>query len=293
MRRISRILVATDFSGAANAAVKRAARLAHDLNAELHLAYIIEERLLDQLRELMPSGDSGTEPPAVGAARTRLGELAGLLANHYAIRAEVHLSVGVPYGAIIEWAGAVAADLLVVGAHGMHSYREYLLGSTTSRVIRLAAGPVLVVRSQDNEDYRQALVAIDFSSRSAIAIELALALAPHAYIEALHVVETPPAEALQAWGLSDEAVQDLRQREVRAAQRVLSTLLAGIEAAQAMHPAVEHGPPARVVVERAVRMRHNLVVIGRRGESTEEQMLLGGVAKHVVDDALCDVLVTG
>jgi len=53
MAQIGRILVATDFSSAARAAVKRAARLAHDLRAELHLAHIVEGQLLDRLRELV------------------------------------------------------------------------------------------------------------------------------------------------------------------------------------------------------------------------------------------------
>lgn len=293
MARISRVLVATDFSGAANAAVKRAARLAHDLRAELHLAHVVEERLLDRLRELAPHAAAGGELPVVSAARTRLIEIAQLLAQHYAIRTEVHVSTGVPYTAIVEAARAAEAGLLVLGAHGLHSYRELLLGSTTSKALRLSAGPVLVVRNAEIDDYQSALVAVDFSARSAPAIDLARTLAPRARFEVLHVVEMPPQDALRAWTASADALPALREREVEAAQRRLAALLFASQAAQQLHPIVEHGHPAQVVLQRATRMRHNLIVVGRRGESTGEPLLLGGVARHVVDDALCDVLVAG
>jgi nucleotide-binding universal stress UspA family protein len=293
MAQISRILVATDFSGAANAAVKRAARLAHDLRAELHLAHVVEDHLLDRLRELVPGGDAGAEPPTVAAARARLTELAGVLVHHYSICTEVHVSLGVPYTGIVEAARAVDAGLLVLGAQGLHSYREFFLGSTTSKALRLVAGPVLVVRNGEIDDYQSVLVAVDFSTRAAPAIDLALTLAPRAHLEVIHVVETPPEEALRAWGVSDEARQALREREFEAAQRQLAALRFATQTAEQLHPVVEYGPPAQVVLQRAVQMRHKLVVVGRRGESTEQPTLLGGVAKHVLDDALCDVLVTG
>lgn len=292
MAHIGKILVATDFSGAANAAVKRAANLAHDLRAALHLAHIVEVGLLDWLRELAPGESTGEEPPVVSQARIRLSEIARLLEQHFSIRAEVCVATGVPHTEIVAQARAIAADLLVVGARGLHSYRDIFLGSTASRVVRLATGPVLVVRNGDTDDYQGMLVASDLSARARRLIELALALAPGAHIEVLHVLEVPTEGALEVLGLGAEASQAARERGLESARHQLSALLTGLGGAAQLQAVVEAGRPAQVVLERALRMKHRLVVVGKQGESTREPGLLGTVAKHVVDDALCDVLVT-
>jgi nucleotide-binding universal stress UspA family protein len=292
MAGVGRILAATDFSGAASAAVRRAARLAHDLQAELHVAHVVEERLLDWLRVVAPGGGLDAEPPGVVRARTHLEELARLLGQQFSIRTATHVAIGVPHATIAAQARAVGADLLVVGAHGLHTYREVFLGSTASRVVRLAAGPVLVVRKAVEDVYQGALVATDFSARAARAIELALVLAPSAYVEVLHVVELPPEGALGVLGFSGEALSEPREHRLESARVRLSALLVGVRPTARLDPVVEAGRPAQVVLERATRMKQGLIVVGKQGESTREPGLLGEVAKHVVDDALCDVLVT-
>ncbi len=50
-----------------------------------------------------------------------------------------------PVDAVLEVAAREGADLILVGAHGRNKVREYLLGTTTSHLIRKSPLPVLVV----------------------------------------------------------------------------------------------------------------------------------------------------
>ena len=52
-----------------------------------------------------------------------------------------------------------------------------------------------------------------------------------------------------------------------------------------------HGRPAWAIVDEAIRMRADLVVLGSRGQGAIATMLLGSVAAEVVDGAPCPVLV--
>ena len=56
-----------------------------------------------------------------------------------------HVRVGVPALGIVEVATEVAADLIVVGAHGHHGSARLLLGSVAESTMRYAGCPVLVI----------------------------------------------------------------------------------------------------------------------------------------------------
>jgi nucleotide-binding universal stress UspA family protein len=62
------------------------------------------------------------------------------------IRWTMHLRVSDPTVAIVQLAGDIQADLVVIGTHGRHGIARFLLGSVAAGVVRLAPCPVLVVR---------------------------------------------------------------------------------------------------------------------------------------------------
>lgn len=61
------------------------------------------------------------------------------------IPARVSCRSGAPVQTILEAATAEEADVIIVGAHAKTSIREYLLGSTTSHLVRRSSRPVLIV----------------------------------------------------------------------------------------------------------------------------------------------------
>ncbi|HEU4854097.1 MAG TPA: universal stress protein, partial [Nitrosospira sp.] len=54
---------------------------------------------------------------------------------------------------------------------------------------------------------------------------------------------------------------------------------------------IELGPAADTVIKKAEEIGADLIVVGKHGKSGWESMLLGSVARRVIQEAACDVLV--
>ena len=143
------LLVATDGSEAARAALAETIGLATDWNAEL--AVITVWRALQ--------GDYGLAyPPAAMLddllqAERRHAEGVLLAAAHQAeaagVRVRTRLATGDPVERICAYAREIDARLIAVGTRGHGTVASLILGSVSNGVIRNASRPVLVVRLQD------------------------------------------------------------------------------------------------------------------------------------------------
>jgi len=136
--QIRKILVPTDFSPAADAALRYAIDMARGLSAEIHLVHAWQLSAYAS-----PSSDlaKGMERDlsrdlAQAAARVPAGEVA----------LHQHLRLGIPYVEIVDAARDLGADLVVMGTTGKTGLEHFLLGSVAERVVRTAACPVLTVR---------------------------------------------------------------------------------------------------------------------------------------------------
>jgi nucleotide-binding universal stress UspA family protein len=140
------VLVATDGSEGAAAAVTHAVDLAAAADATLHVIHVVDVTvawptgaggpLLDRME------DAGRE--AVDRAVERAGR-----ADVPAV--EATLLSGSPYRAIVDYAADADVDLTVVGTHGRSGLDRLLLGSVAERVVRTAGTPVLALKAADAE----------------------------------------------------------------------------------------------------------------------------------------------
>jgi nucleotide-binding universal stress UspA family protein len=139
------ILVATDGSEGAAAAVTHAVDLAAAADATLPVVPVVEvtvawptaaERVLDRMEE------AGREAVDRAVDRAERADVPAV---------EATLLSGSPYRAIVDYAGEVDADVTVVGTHGRSGLDRFLLGSVAERVVRTAGTPVLAVKAADAE----------------------------------------------------------------------------------------------------------------------------------------------
>ncbi|WP_166804800.1 AarF/UbiB family protein [Cryobacterium sp. Sr8] len=127
-----RVLVATDGSATAAEAVRWAAALASQNDAELML-----------VRVLTPA-----EAPDAGTAGTVATDLAQLAAQHAGSRGKARVLVDDdPARAIVRIAVEEKADLVVVGSAGMAGRKEFLLGNVPNRVSHLSSCSVVIVKT--------------------------------------------------------------------------------------------------------------------------------------------------
>ena len=139
------ILVPTDGSEPAGAAVDHAVDLAANSGATLHVLSVVDSSAYASLD--VSSEQALDELEANAEAAT--GEIAETAAEA-GIEAVAEVSVGTPHEQITDYADAADVDLIVMGTHGRTGLDRFLLGSVTERVVRAAPAPVLTVRATES-----------------------------------------------------------------------------------------------------------------------------------------------
>ena len=144
MDNIKKILVTTDFSDTSHAAFSLARRLAETFEAEIILLYILEVLLPPPVVEPGGLGGVAFDQQQADSASTQIEETAALLGKDV----ETVITTGIPHVKIVQFAEDNEIDLIVMATHGRGFFSHALLGSTTERVVRRAACPVLTVRDE-------------------------------------------------------------------------------------------------------------------------------------------------
>ena len=143
------LLVPTDGSELSSQAVAQAVELAGAIGARLTLFHV-QTNFPISLVGVGELVDPHTVDTLVKAARARAEQIlaeAGAVAEAAAVPWGRETVVNaLPHAAILEAAGRLSADLIVMASHGRRGLEGVLLGSETQRVLCQSTCPVLVVR---------------------------------------------------------------------------------------------------------------------------------------------------
>jgi nucleotide-binding universal stress UspA family protein len=142
---IRTLLVATDGSEAAEAAVRTAIDLVLSLgpDARLHVVGVVHYVGVPGVLGKQPPGAPDLLGEQIDAA---LAE-ASADAREAGVAFEIHRVEGEVVESILACAASVGADLLVAGALGRSRLVRLVLGSITAKLVRSTHLPVVVVRS--------------------------------------------------------------------------------------------------------------------------------------------------
>ena len=287
------LLAATDFSAPARHALERAALIAQaHPGAHLTLAHVVSVTLLDQVRHLLPADTGSLASTLLAEAEARLAETAAALASRHAGPIDALVVQGTATDALPVLAEARQTDLLVLGAHGVHFVRELLLGSTVERVLRKSRRPLLAVKQRAQAPYRRILAAVDFSPHAAAAINTAHAWLPDAEIVLLHAFDVEFESTLRFAGMDDGRINAYRLQAREAAQARMEAFVAALDVpADRLTREFVHGAPSIHIIEYEQNLDADLIVMGKRGLSVIEELLLGSVTQHVLTYSSCDVFI--
>jgi nucleotide-binding universal stress UspA family protein len=158
MTPITRILVPTDFSPTADAALDYAFGLAERFGATLQLLHVLDDPFVF---EGMSAEAYIAEAPMLRTAmlddaREKLRHRAGPREPRVQVETEVLFGHGAR--TIAEYAAERGVDLIVMGTHGRTGFAHLLLGSIAERLVRTAPCPVLTVRHPEARGHRTELV---------------------------------------------------------------------------------------------------------------------------------------
>jgi nucleotide-binding universal stress UspA family protein len=137
----TQILVGTDGSATADAAVRRAAEAAVTAGARLHIVTVVDAPAVKA---------AATLPEELGWAATpgrRADEILRRAAAMVdpSVEVEVHSRPGDAADVLVDMAAELHADLIVVGNKGMHGVGGYVRPSVPNRVSHRARCDVLIV----------------------------------------------------------------------------------------------------------------------------------------------------
>ena len=162
MKKLKRILAATDFSSFSQEALDYAVYLTKELEGELYVLHIFQEPLtlpsaetfnVKKMMNIVEGRSKGSLAPEISQWMLDVREVEGkrLSALVESLGSQVEnvtpiFKMGIPFPEIIKTALDIEAHLLILGTHGRTGMAHFLLGSVAEKVVRQAPCPVLTVR---------------------------------------------------------------------------------------------------------------------------------------------------
>ncbi len=201
--------------------------------------------------------------------------------------------IGHPASAIVECARAVEADLIVVGTRGHGRVASALLGSVSAAVIDRAPCPVLVAR----EATADRIVLADDGSPGASAAAALVQEWPIFGQSALEVVSVidmgqPLASGvLPHFGGDDEYTVRLNEERDRALLTLTERGRALERPGRPVLTTAPTGVAAGEILTAARQFDADLIVVGSRGQTGLTRFFAGSVARQVLLQASCSVLI--
>lgn len=289
-----RILVATDGSVDGTRAVTLVAAQAWPTGTRIHVLVVDDG-------DVAASEVLGGEPPIVDTWDAGAEELAQIAHRAgQAIREagwEVVADVvqGEAPGTIVAEGARLDATLIVVGSRG-RSGLQAALGSVSASVVDRAGRSVLVART--DRPFQRVLLADDGSDGAAAGRRIVAQWPAFARTRIGVACVAPlgapllPAIGPATWwpGADDyeEAAGASRAARARILERAVDELAV---AGRDVTPLAHEGDPTSELLEAAAGHDADLIVLGPHGEAGLSRLVLGNVARDVLQRARCSVLV--
>ncbi len=162
---MKKIFVPTDFSDCADKAVKIAGQIAKYTDASIHLFHVIQLPF-DWVSLYVETDERYAEVSLIiNQAREKMEKWV----NSELFQSLENVNWSIDFNKtvydIVKEADLTNSDLIVMGTHGASGWKDWIIGSNTQKVIRMANCPVLAVPEKAGDfDPKKVLVASDFSN---------------------------------------------------------------------------------------------------------------------------------
>jgi nucleotide-binding universal stress UspA family protein len=300
MTTIEKVLVPTDFSPYADYALDYARALVNPKSGEVHFVHVVPDQLNVPARGPEGAYLMGEALESVRAAinehaEARL-ETFVLRAEGMGLKAQSHLLRGDPAEKIAELSSGLNPDLLIVATHGHSPFREWAMGGTCDRIVRLSPVPVLAIKHPEREfvagldptvKLKKVLCPCDFSEFSHEAIPIAVDLCRRfdATLILEHIVDNRtdystfyPAYAVH---ISPQLLENSR--------KMLESIASKYDDLN-VECRVNVGIPMPSLLETVDGEDISLVVMSTHGRSGIRRAFLGSVSERLIQKAACPVL---
>ncbi|HUF61653.1 MAG TPA: universal stress protein [Verrucomicrobiales bacterium] len=292
MDSLRHILVGVDYSPCAASALREAARIASWNRASLLAVHVVLDEAVAEVKRL--TGIDTAE--LLEGRKLRLQRFVDeTLGPDAAELLQLRAIIGHPFQEIMALVEDRDVGLLVLGSHGAEHPEPKITGTLATKCVRKAPCRVLLVRESQSESFQRVTVAVDFSPTSRQALHDAARIARQDRAELLVVHVYAPAwkhflaEGEQLPVSPQQAAAYLREVESQLADFTYETL-EEYEGITTSAEVIEAVSPAVGLIRFLTERQADLAVIGTRGASQLDVVLLGSTAERVIYDSPCSVL---
>jgi nucleotide-binding universal stress UspA family protein len=280
-----RILLATDFGAASDAAFKTAVRVCTELHASLTILHVFE-----YADSVVAPGDQLLEVERIRDQARRSLNNCVEIAKAAGLTVEAVIENGMAVGSILETIQHRQIDLAIIGTNALHGFERTIFGSTAEEVLRQASCPVLTVGPQAAQVERSSfegpiVFATDFHRTTKDAIRYAASLCERtkSHLHCLHILPRTVQTGSQSAMIPHIMTEALRQ-------------MASESHCTIDNPeyAIGYGSEiSNAVVDYARQHKAGLIVLGVRQASMVAAHAPAHIAFRIITEAPCPVLTIG
>lgn len=271
------VLVATDGSTSAQTALMTAIRFPWPTTA--HGSAVVAKYVRSEFQRsiLLEALDRTADATALRAAR--------VLRRRWPDAQARVVNAG-PVAGIVAEARRVKADVVVVGWRGHGPLQRLLAGSVSRGVTRRAPCSVLVVR-QARREFRRVVIGLDGSPHAARALEFLTRLTPPpngrvTLVCAADVMPVPRhglTHAAVRASIAAEVARINTARRTRAGQNLAQATQRLSSLGWTVDQVITEGAPLQVLLDTVATRRADVLVVGARGVTGLQRLVLGSVAE--------------
>jgi nucleotide-binding universal stress UspA family protein len=287
-----RILVATDFSSAAQRAVDRAAHIARQTRAELRVVHALPEASF--FSHLFHRDEALQAAMSRGAERA-IQKICSGIEQTFSVAPSWAILYGRASQTLPEAQRNFDADLFVIGARGEGETTFGLpLGGTTLKLLAACMFPVLVVRRPVEDHYRTVMIAADDEARLERLLAIAGPWAEHARVQVVSSFEPPFAARLETLDISPAAIDAYATDEQKRRKEKIDAAVAKARLGDRVAAQVMRGDFTSTVIREARSRNPDLIMMDRHSAGFVNPGL--GIGTNLLDimlDSHADVLQVG
>jgi len=315
-----RIMCAIDFSEFTREILDYSIAFCKTFHAKLFLVHIVDDANASLIySEVVIAKERLIEEHTSNARNLLLDLISGVK-----VETEIVISFGDPADEISKLALREKIDVVISATHGQSGIKRFLIGSVTEKLIKTLHCPVLVLRTEnkerlpadiDNLKLKKIMVGCDFSPDSKHAFDYGLSLAQefqadlylvhvikpteHIELKASDYIKVFPGDYVQ-WVTTDyyEMQQKVTEENREKIEKLRSNLTKQLlymlpEESQAWctpHTILLSGEPYKELVSFAKGQEVDIIVLGIRGHTLWEKLMVGSTTDRVIRHTHCPVL---
>ena len=291
MKSYQHILVPIDGSDHSKQALQHAIDIARITGGAITLLSVANMAdIINQFGQMENTSELTMDEMTASAQANSTGLLkkfAAMIPASLSVQSIFELSA--PEAAILAEQKSQSADLICMGRGGGQALKNFLLGSVSTYVITHAPCPVLLARDEKKGPYRHILVPVDGSESSLQALKQAevLAKGDGASLTVLYVASVSDSPNTLEPHKLQELAAHMRTKGHNAFLRCQEELSSQVP----LQCLYKIGSPGPIILQTAADTETDLIVMGSRGLSRIQSVLLGSVGRYVSSHSGLPVLI--